>query len=57
MEILERHYFHTTVAAVRAWEDGERSPRGHTARVLERFLEDHPNVSLPEGQPPPAAKS
>jgi DNA-binding transcriptional regulator YiaG len=46
--VLQKHYFHTTFASVRSWEEGRRSPHPHTAEILEKFLNDHPTVAAPK---------
>ena len=42
--VLGDFYFPITFASLRSWEDGRRSPNPHTARILEKFLTDHPIV-------------
>jgi DNA-binding transcriptional regulator YiaG len=42
--VLGDFYFPVTFASLRSWEEGRRSPNPHTARILEKFLTDHPIV-------------
>jgi DNA-binding transcriptional regulator YiaG len=42
--VLGNFYFHVTFASLRSWEEGRRSPNPHTAKILEKFLSDHPTV-------------
>jgi DNA-binding transcriptional regulator YiaG len=44
--VLQKHYFHISFASLRSWEEGRRSPHAHTARILEKFLTDHPTVEF-----------
>jgi hypothetical protein len=46
--VLAQYYFHITVASLRSWEEGRRSPNPHTAGILEKFLSDHPTVERPK---------
>jgi DNA-binding transcriptional regulator YiaG len=46
--VLQKYYFHLTFASLRSWEEGRRSPRPHTAAILEKFLNDHPTVPPPK---------
>jgi len=43
-EVLSAGYFHITYNSLRSWEAGYRRPPAHTARILLRFLRDHPRV-------------
>jgi DNA-binding transcriptional regulator YiaG len=46
VSVLGQYYFHVTFASLRSWEEGRRSPNPHTARILEKFLTDHPTVEF-----------
>jgi DNA-binding transcriptional regulator YiaG len=43
-EVLSAGYFHITYNSLRSWEAGYRRPPEHTAKILLRFLRDHPHV-------------
>ena len=43
-EVLSAGYFHITYNSLRSWEAGYRRPPAHTAKILLRFLRDHPHV-------------
>ena len=43
-DVLSTGYFHITYNSLRSWEAGYRRPPEHTAKILLRFLRDHPRV-------------
>jgi DNA-binding transcriptional regulator YiaG len=45
-EVLSSHYFHTTFNAVRSWEGRYRRMTEDTAKILLKFLREHPKVTL-----------
>jgi DNA-binding transcriptional regulator YiaG len=45
-EVLSSHYFHVTYNSVRSWEGRYRRMTEDTAKILLRFLREHPRVAL-----------
>ena len=43
-EVLSAGYFHITYNSLRSFEAGYRRPAAYTAKILLRFLRDHPRV-------------
>jgi len=43
-DVLSAGYFHITYNSLRSWEAGYRRPAAYTAKILLRFLRDHPHV-------------
>jgi DNA-binding transcriptional regulator YiaG len=45
-EVLSSHYFHVTYNSVRSWEGRYRRMTEDTAKILLKFLREHPKVTL-----------
>ena len=44
--VLSGHYFHITYNTIRSWEGGYRRMTENTAKILLKFLREHPRVTL-----------
>jgi DNA-binding transcriptional regulator YiaG len=45
-KVLSAHYFHVTYNSVRSWEGRYRRMTEDTAKILLKFLREHPQVTL-----------